>query len=149
MGICVTWLHLWFNLKLGSYYTVVEVSLTWGLWRPPKTKLVYAVTCPSPVKSQVFLAFHPAGVFTDLNWTLVEQEKESDNCRITLSCRSAAVLCSFCCLFSLPVFFQSPGKRDKQSVQHLKAEKCVVRRLLVSFNDFSIVMCSIVAIYQL
>lgn len=40
-----------------------------------------------------------------------------------------------------PIFFPSPGERNKQDVHHLKVGQCV-ERPLVLFGDFPVLMCS-------
>jgi len=81
--------------------------------RPLKTKLNYAVTCPSPVKSRLCSALHPAGVFVELNWTSVEGEESSDHCRISLPCCCALWLLP---LAASPSVFPSLGERDELGV---------------------------------
>lgn len=59
-----------------------------------------------------------------------------------LPCGSTAVLCSFCCLVSLPASSQALGKGLDKGVWHLESEESA-GRLLVSLNDFCMLMCSI------
>lgn len=78
----------------------------------------------------------------------MEGEEESGSCRISFPCGSAPMLCHDLQLLLLavsPSFFLSPGKRGEQGVRHLEAGQCI-GRLLVSFNEFSILMCNVGAL---
>lgn len=115
-------MHLQFLLNLHLYCTVGWVKChTPGGFRAKVINLAQLTNAVTKVKSRVCLAFHPAGVFVELNWTLQRGRRWLGVA--ALPCRNAAVLmcaASVACRFS-KLFPKPQGRGRRQGVGHLKA----------------------------
>lgn len=129
-------MHLQFLLNLCLYCTVGWVKChTPGGFRAKVINLAQLTNAVTKVKSRVCLAFHPAGVFVELNWTLQRGRRWLGVA--ALPCRNAAVL-----MCAASVACQASSQALEKGQKGISKPDCV-RRLLVSFGDFLVLVYSV------